>query len=266
MEYLQVGKLPSVGSKVATDNNVCGDNSDANDNILGKVEDMTDRPYHHGRLRATLLAEAERTLREQGIGHLSLRDLARQAGVSHAAPRRHFADRQALLDALAEAGFTRLGDEVRAAIDEAGEDHQARLRAAAAAWVRFATRDAALLELMFAAKNAEQPVALQQASARLVTAVGDLIRQGQQAGTFPSGDPERLRLLLLATLQGIAALVTSGKVQPAQADALIIDAAALFTRSQCLRRFPRGWHRAADCPMIVGPYARLRPASCPQCE
>jgi AcrR family transcriptional regulator len=199
---------------------------------------MMDRPYHHGHLRATLLAEAERALREQGIGHLSLRDLARQAGVSHAAPRRHFADRQALLDALSEAGFARLGDEVRSAIDEAGEEYQQRLRAAATAWVRFGTRDAALLELMFAAKSTEQSGAPQQASARLSTAVGDLIQQGQQAGTLLPGDPERLRLLLIATLQGIAALVTSGKVQPAQADALITDAAALFTRSQCLHRFP----------------------------
>jgi AcrR family transcriptional regulator len=50
------------------------------------ISGMTDRPYHHGYLRTTLLAAAERTLREEGIGALSLRDLARQAGVSHAAP------------------------------------------------------------------------------------------------------------------------------------------------------------------------------------
>ena len=122
------------------------------------ISSMPDRPYHHGRLRTELLAEAERTLREQGIEALSLRDLARQAGVSHAAPRRHFADRQALLDALAEAGFARIGDEVCAAIDGAGEDYEARLRAAAAAYVRFATQDAALVELMFAPRaEAGQP-------------------------------------------------------------------------------------------------------------
>jgi AcrR family transcriptional regulator len=195
---------------------------------------MTDRPYHHGRLRTALLAEAERTLREKGIEALSLRDLARQAGVSHAAPRRHFADRQALLDALAETGFTRLGDEVCAAIDDAGQDYQARLRAAATSYVRFAARDAALLELMFAAKNAGQPDALREASARLFTAVGDLIGQGQQAGTLPPGDPERLRLLLIATLQGIAALVTSGRAPARQIDALITDAVALFTPNRHL--------------------------------
>jgi AcrR family transcriptional regulator len=192
---------------------------------------MADRPYHHGRLRAALLTEAERTLREGGVEALSLRDLARQAGVSHAAPRRHFADRQALLDALAEAGFVRLGDEVRAAIDDAGEDWEARLRAAATAYVRFATQDAALMELMFGAKNAARSAALRETSVPLFTAVGDLIVQAQQAGTLPLGDPWRLRLLLVATLQGIATLVTSGRVPAEQSDTLVGDAIALFTRS-----------------------------------
>jgi AcrR family transcriptional regulator len=196
------------------------------------VPGMTDRPYHHGNLRAALLAEAERTLREQGIDALSLRDLARQAGVSHAAPRRHFADRQALLDALAETGFARLGEEMRAAIDGAGEDYEAQLRGVATGYVRFATRDPALMELMFTAKNAERSATLREAATRLFTAFGDLIRQGQQAGVLPPGDPERLRLLLIATLQGIAALITSGRAPAGQADVLITDAVALFTRGQ----------------------------------
>ena len=194
---------------------------------------MADRPYHHGNLRAALLGEAERTLRDRGIDALSLRDLARQAEVSHAAPRRHFADRQALLDALAEAGFARLADEVRAAIDGAGEDYQARLRAAATAYIRFATRDPALLELMFGAKNAAPHGPLYETSERLFAIAGELIRQGQQAGQLPPGDPQRLRLLLVASLQGIAALVTSGRVQASQIDALIADSVALFTRTRC---------------------------------
>jgi hypothetical protein len=62
-------------------------------------------------------------------------------------------------------------------------------------------------------------------------AVGDLISQGQQAGMLPPGDPERLRLLLVATLQGIATLVTSGRAQAGQADALVADAVTLFVRA-----------------------------------
>src|SRR6185312_2779105 len=117
---------------------------------------MAERPYHHGNLRPELLAAAERTVRERGVQALSLRELARDVGVSHAAPRRHFPDRQALLDALAEAGFARLGEELRAAFDGAGEGFEDRLGAVAAAYVRFATEDAALLELMFAGKKHEE--------------------------------------------------------------------------------------------------------------
>ena len=190
---------------------------------------MTDRPYHHGHLRDTLLAEAERTLREQGVEQLSLRDLARQAGVSHAAPRRHFADRQALLDALAGAGFTRLTNEVAAAIKDAGPDFRARLRATGAAYVRFATEDPALMELMFTAKTAGAPGELATAAGRLFTIVGELIREGQQAGQLPPGDPERLRLLIMATTRGIAGMVGPGQPGAGQADALLDDLVALFT-------------------------------------
>jgi AcrR family transcriptional regulator len=143
--------------------------------------------------------------------------------------RRHFADRQALLDALAEAGFLRLGDELRAAIETAGDDFETQLRAAATAYIRFATQDAALLELMYAAKSGQQSAALHDASGRLFTAVDGLIRQGQQAGKLQPGDPGRVRLLLLfAAMQGIAALVTSGSVEAGQTDGLIADTVALF--------------------------------------
>jgi AcrR family transcriptional regulator len=195
---------------------------------------MADRPYHHGHLRDTLLAEAGRTLREQGADQLSLRDLARQAGVSHAAPRRHFADRQALLDALASTGFARLADEVAAAIEAAGPDFRARLRATGAAYVRFATEDAALMELMFAAKKACAPgdpaaAGLAVASGRLFTIGGELIAEGQRTGQLPAGDPERLRLLFMATARGIAGIVTPGQPGAGQADGLIDDVVALFT-------------------------------------
>jgi AcrR family transcriptional regulator len=191
---------------------------------------MTGRPYHHGNLRAALLAEAERTLRDEGIDQLSLRDLARQAGVSHAAPRRHFADRQALLDALAEAGFLRLGDEVRAAIGTAGDDCETQLRAAATAYIRFATEDAALLELMYAVKRGPHPTAVDDAFGRLFTTFDGLIRRGQQTGELRPGDPGRVRLLLLAAVQGIAALVISGSIEAGQTGELIADAVALFAR------------------------------------
>ena len=66
--------------------------------------------YHHGQLRAAVLRTAGNMLEKQGIASLSLRELARRAGVSHNAPYRHFPDRESLLAALAAEGFEMLGD------------------------------------------------------------------------------------------------------------------------------------------------------------
>jgi len=187
---------------------------------------MTERPYHHGNLRVALLAEAERTVRERGVQDLSLRELARDVGVSHGAPRRHFPDRRALLDALAEAGFARLGAELRGAVDGAGDDFPSRLRATATAYVRFATHDPALLELMFAGKHG----ALHEDADRAFSVMLELIEQGQADGALESGEPERVGLVLFATIQGIAALVTGGMVDAEQLDELVADAIAHFLR------------------------------------
>ncbi len=113
------------------------------------------RPYHHGNLRTDLLDAAERRLKVHGVEQLSLRDLARDVGVSHAAPRRHFADRRALLDALAESGFMRLGAKLRAAVNEIDDkdDLPARLQAFAWAYVQFATENAELTGLMNSRKH-----------------------------------------------------------------------------------------------------------------
>jgi AcrR family transcriptional regulator len=191
---------------------------------------MSARPYHHGNLRTALLEAAERTLRERGSQDLSLRELAREVGVSHGAPRRHFPDRQALLDALAEDGFERLGGELRAAGAGAGEEFEPRLRAIAAAYIRFATEDAALLELMFAGKHREPSGALAEASERAFAVMLELIEQGQREGVLESGDPKGVGLVLFATIQGIAALVSGGLVEPGDVEALVADATERFLR------------------------------------
>ena len=193
-------------------------------------EPAAERPYHHGNLRTALLERAERTVREQGADQLSLRELAREVGVSHAAPRRHFPDRQALLVALAEVGFERMGAELRDAVDHAEETFEAQARAAAAAYVRFATEDSALLELMFAGKHREPAGVLQDVAERAFAVLLELIEQGQAEGILRSGDPERVGLVLFATLQGIAALITGGIVEPGQRDELVEDAIGYFLR------------------------------------
>ncbi|MCA9575666.1 MAG: TetR/AcrR family transcriptional regulator [Polyangiales bacterium] len=104
--------------------------------------------YHHGDLRAELLTAAVALAEERGIDGLSLRECARRAGVSHAAPYRHFEDKNALLSALAEQGFAWLAEAGRAAM-EGIEDPRERLDAYGVAYVRFAVEHPIHFRLMF---------------------------------------------------------------------------------------------------------------------
>ncbi|MFG1924716.1 TetR/AcrR family transcriptional regulator [Cryptosporangium sp. NPDC048952] len=187
-------------------------------------------PYHHGQLRPALLAVAERTLREQGEEQLSLRELAREIGVSHAAPRRHFPDRQALLDALAEAGFARLHGELQAALDGATPGFLPRMHAAAAAFIRFATGNAALLRLMFAGKHGPGAEQVERAAAPMLALIYGVIAEGQTAGALPAGAPEQVGLVLFATLQGIAVLANGEMVPAGAVDGLVETAVEQFVR------------------------------------
>lgn len=125
--------------------------------------------YHHGNLRPALLRAAAKVLEKEGVAALSLRGAARRAGVSHNAPYRHFADRDALLAALAAEGFAMLGEAMR---DKAG-------RETAHAYVRFALEHPERFRLMFGgalpmAKHEHLREAASATYQSLVTAFADL--------------------------------------------------------------------------------------------
>lgn len=171
------------------------------------------RPYHHGDLRAALLKSAERTLRDKGVAALSLRELARDIGVSHAAPGRHFKDKQALLDALALTGYERLIQALRSA-DATERPLPERLTALARAYLGFAIDHPQLLELMFARKH-EPDAQLADAVERSIGSLTHLVADAQARGELVAGDPERITMVMAASLHGLAALV-AGCALPAQ--------------------------------------------------
>ncbi|WP_075394131.1 TetR/AcrR family transcriptional regulator [Mycobacteroides abscessus] len=112
--------------------------------------------YHHGDLRAAILTSAADMVARRGATELSLRELAREAGVSHAAPAHHFGDRRGLFTALAADGFTRLAD----TLDGAHPD----FHAAALAYVEFALAHPGHYSVMF------EPALLDLADGRLAGA------------------------------------------------------------------------------------------------
>jgi AcrR family transcriptional regulator len=106
------------------------------------------RAYHHGDLRNSLREAARAILEEEGLAALSLRAVARRAGVSHAAPYRHYSNHEALLVELAVEGFDELRREIAAAASGPGLEDE-RISEIGAAYMRFVARRPALARLMF---------------------------------------------------------------------------------------------------------------------
>lgn len=195
---------------------------------------MPDQPYHHGDLRRTLLEAAAASIETDGVDALSLRQLARDAGVSHAAPSRHFRDKQALLDALAEDGFRRLSDALEQATDgdaSTSEAVRAEFGALAAAYVGFALAQPTLLTLMFGLKHAPDAraelLAAGHASMEITLRV---IAAAQAIGAIAPGDPQRIGLVAFATFHGIATLASGELLDGVPTDELVATATELFWR------------------------------------
>jgi AcrR family transcriptional regulator len=170
-----------------------------------------DRPsYHHGNLREALLACAERKLEVAGPQGLSLRELARELGVSHGAPRPHFADKQSLLDALVVRGLDRLGSLLDKSLNQSEGTFKDRLTIFAATYVDFAANQPAMVGLIFARKDRPDASALREANDRAFAAPMALIANAQETGEIDSDDPDRTAMAVLAMLQGLASMVTSG--------------------------------------------------------
>jgi AcrR family transcriptional regulator len=136
------------------------------------------KPYHHGNLRETLLAAADDVLATKGAAGLTLRDVARAAGVSHAAPYHHFASLDDLLAAVAARGFDRLSDAMAPTVAVA--DTKERLLQISEAYVRCALANPAQFRVMFGplcARKNEFPE-MRAASARAFALTGWSLSHG----------------------------------------------------------------------------------------
>ncbi len=164
--------------------------------------------YHHGNLREALLERAAEVVAEGGIGALSLRSLARDLGVSHAAPSRHFADRAALLRSLAQLGFERNVEVMREGAEAAGDDPVARYRALGRSTVRFAVEHPALFRAMNHPEvRAQMDDALREAHQAFFRTLREGVEEAQKAGWHPEADPGALVAFSIAGAMGTAELL-----------------------------------------------------------
>lgn len=183
---------------------------------------MTDQPYHHGKLGQALLARAREVIEEAGVEGLSLRQLARDLGVSHAAPGKHFRDKQALLDALALDGFRSMNASITGASEAAG-DHRSRFIRIARAYVDFAVAHPVLLAVMHSTKHhPDASEELRSIGEDGITVAKALIAEAQDVGELAPGDGEMLALVCFVSLHGAAVLAAGNLLAGTSIDALTV--------------------------------------------
>ncbi len=184
---------------------------------MAQQKSRTARPYHHGNLRREILDAALDEIRDRGAMALSLRELARRAGVSHAAPGHHFNDKTGLLTAIAVEGYELLGESLRQARDTGG------FLEVGLAYIGFAVEHPAHFEVMF------RPDLYRDDDASLVAAKAETTRvlYGPAGEAFPDTDSQRIGIAGWAFVHGFASLWTTGNLRHRLGDDPIAAARAV---------------------------------------
>ena len=173
--------------------------------------------YHHGDLQRALLQAAVRTIQKQGVHALTLRAVGEELGVSRSALYRHFADKAALLAAVAREGFRMLSVELEGAWERGGKG-LAGFEAMGAAYVHFAIAEPSHYRVMFGSvPERSEPHPHGEGSDDSTDAfqvLVDAIVAEQAAGRMRREDPQALALYIWATVHGVAMLALDGLLPP----------------------------------------------------
>lgn len=170
--------------------------------------------YHHGALREELISASLKLIEAEGIGAVSLRRVAREAGVSPGAPYHHFADRSALLAAITVRGSVLLEHQLRQARQQAPTPAKA-LGALIETYVTFAAGHPAYVHLLLRPElsQPERHPEVQTAGEGAITLLQEVVQDCQREGSAPPGDPATLTGLVWALAIGIVTLWLDGPLE-----------------------------------------------------
>lgn len=185
------------------------------------------RRYHHGSLKQALIDAAIELLAEGGPAALTLTEAARRAGVSPAAPYRHFTGRDALMSELARRGFETFGARIEAAWDEGRPEAPAAMRAMCAAYLRFAREEPGLYAAMFGQAAALADPGAGGAADHALEILWRAVVAWLQHAQTPAQGARYIALQIWAAAHGVAMLTISGHFDPVKSadPAAILDGA-----------------------------------------
>jgi len=195
--------------------------------------------YHHGNLRAALLEAARGLVAEAGLDGFGLREVARRAGVSHAAVYNHFANRSALVEALAIEALAAFTAALRAA-ERTADDPLLRLERVGIAYVRFAFEHQAEFRFMFRPEICKEPLvggdggSLGLAARESYLPLEETIAACLASGAI-RGDAQTIALTAWSGVHGLASLIVDGPLRDTALDLHAVEALAQGVTSTLCR-------------------------------
>ena len=195
------------------------------------------KAYHHGNLKNALIEAGADVLAKDGVGGLSLRKVAQQAGVSHAAPYAHFADKQALIAAISTDGYRRLYEALAATTQQYADDPARQLIEGAWAYVQFALSDTDHFKIMLSGvieKEKDYP-ALVEMSQRSFALVVQIVEACQQAKVLKRGPSDLIAVGVWSLIHGFVSLFLEDQISHTVLDRYSLREMLILTLNQITR-------------------------------
>ena len=191
----------------------------------------TKTQYHHGDLKNALIEAGIETLSNEGLGALSLRSVARRAGVSHAAPYAHFTDKQALIAAISTEGYRKLYERVERAVSAYAGDSRRLFVESSWAYVAFALEQPAHFKITLSGvveKEKDYPAFVEIAQENYRQLL-EIVSTCQGAGILEAGPADLMAVSVWSLIHGFASLILEGQLSHAVLDRYGVREMFIFT-------------------------------------
>lgn len=199
---------------------------------------MSAKSYHHGDLKNALIQAGIKILAEDGINELSLRKVAREAGVTHSAPYAHFADKQALIAAISTDGYKKIFDRINLVMENYPTDPLRQLVEIAWVYVQFGFDEPDHFKITFTSlvESEREHPELVIATKRTFNELRLLIIRCQEAGLIDEGEPDLVTVTLWGLVHGFVNLIQGGMVSHVVTDRYSKREMLILSLNQVLKK------------------------------
>jgi len=192
------------------------------------------KSYHHGDLKNALIKAGADILSKEGVSALTLRKVAQKAGVSHAAPYAHFADKQALIAAISTEGYKKLYEQIAQVAEKYQADPLRRFVEASWAYVQFALDEPDQFKVTLSGmieKEQDYPAFVEIAK-QTFNLVVDIVERCQQAGILRQGAADLTAVSVWALIHGFVTLLLENQISHTVLDRFTVREMFVFTLNQ----------------------------------